>query len=165
MNALPIVPTPDVLPLPAPAPLLQFLLHLTFLLLLGFLAVNAWVATRSLEAALTGVLFFLLLFACVLLHEFGHALTAARYGIRTRDIVLYPIGGVARLERMPENPAQELVVALAAVAVLAIAGLVAGFAVWGGGEEVAVTPAQPDPVVAEASAPAAPAPEEPAPEP
>jgi Zn-dependent protease/CBS domain-containing protein len=92
-------------------------LHLTFLLLLGFLALNAWAATRSLEAALTGTLFFLLLFACVLLHEFGHALTAARYGIRTRDIVLYPIGGVARLERMPDNPAQELVVALAGPAV------------------------------------------------
>jgi Zn-dependent protease len=92
-------------------------LHLTFLLLLGFLAVSAWASTRSLEAALTGVLFFVLLFACVLLHEFGHALAAARYGIRTRDIVLYPIGGVARLERMPENPLHELVVALAGPAV------------------------------------------------
>jgi Zn-dependent protease/predicted transcriptional regulator len=92
-------------------------LHLTFLLLLGFLAVNSWAATRSLEAALTGVVFFLLLFGCVLLHEFGHALTAARYGIQTRDIVLYPIGGVARLERMPDQPLQELAVAVAGPAV------------------------------------------------
>jgi len=92
-------------------------LHATFLLLLGFMAVNAWFATRSVEAALLGVGFFLTIFLCVLLHEFGHALAAARFGVRTRDIVLYPIGGVARLERMPRDPKQELVVALAGPAV------------------------------------------------
>jgi Zn-dependent protease/predicted transcriptional regulator len=91
--------------------------HLTFLLLLGFLTVNAYLATRSLQAALVGGAFFLTIFACVLLHEFGHALTARRFGIATRDIVLYPIGGVARLERMPEDPRQELWVALAGPAV------------------------------------------------
>jgi Zn-dependent protease/predicted transcriptional regulator len=108
-------------------------LHATFLLLLGFLAVSYWLASRSVPSVLMGVGFFLLLFASVLLHEFGHALTAARYGIRTRDIVLYPIGGVARLERMPEDPRQELVVALAgpAVNVLIAAALILWLAVAG----------------------------------
>ncbi|HOX24836.1 MAG TPA: site-2 protease family protein [Candidatus Krumholzibacteria bacterium] len=98
-------------------------IHVTFLLLLGFLAVNYWLASRSFDAVLAGVGFILLLFGCVLLHEFGHALMAARYGIKTRDIVLYPIGGVARLERMPEDPRQELQVALAGPAVNVVIAL------------------------------------------
>src|SRR5512137_412180 len=88
-------------------------IHLTFLLLLGLLGVSHWLNGRSLDAALSGVLFFSGLFLCVLLHEYGHALAARGYGIATRDITLLPIGGVARLERMPDKPSQELVVALA----------------------------------------------------
>jgi len=87
--------------------------HATFLLIVGWYGWTYWLETRTLAGALEGVAFILLLFLAVTLHEYGHALTARKYNIRTRDITLYPIGGVARLERMPEKPIQELWVALA----------------------------------------------------
>jgi stage IV sporulation protein FB len=86
--------------------------HITFFLLLAFFAFQDY-GRDGAVAAVASVLYVCLVFLCVLLHEFGHALAARRYGIRTPDITLLPIGGVARLERMPENPRQELVVAIA----------------------------------------------------
>jgi Zn-dependent protease len=91
--------------------------HFTFLLLLLFLGFGYWQTTRQLDAAFAGVVFTIALFGCVFLHELGHAVMARRYGIRTHDITLLPIGGVARLERMPEKPAQEFWVAVAGPAV------------------------------------------------
>ena len=81
-------------------------MHATFLILIGFVVLSHWSSGHSLGKTLEGVAFILALFSCVVLHEFGHALIAARFGIKTRDITLLPIGGVARLERMPEEPLQ-----------------------------------------------------------
>jgi Zn-dependent protease len=88
-------------------------LHWTFSLLIIWIVYSNLKAGLDLIHALWSVVFVLSLFLCVTLHEFGHALAARRYGINTANITLYPIGGVASLEKMPENPKQELVVALA----------------------------------------------------
>jgi Zn-dependent protease len=91
--------------------------HATFLLIIAWVALSHWREGDELAAIAETLLFVLAIFGCVVLHEFGHALAAKRYGIRTRDITLLPIGGLARLERMPDDPKQELVVALAGPAV------------------------------------------------
>ena len=103
--------------------------HVTFLLFLGWIFAASWVAGGA-DAAWQGLAFLVLLFACVVAHEFGHIFTARAFGVSTPDVTLLPIGGVARLERIPEEPYEEFLVAIAgplvnvaiAVALILIAG-------------------------------------------
>jgi stage IV sporulation protein FB len=108
---------------------IQLRIHVTFVLLIAWLAFGYYAQGGS-PAAAEGVIFVLLLFLCVVLHEFGHALAAKAFGINTPDITLLPIGGVARLERMPEEPKQELLIAVAGPAVNVVIAL--GLFVAGG---------------------------------
>jgi Zn-dependent protease/CBS domain-containing protein len=92
-------------------------IHATFFLLLVWIAYMSWSERKSLPEAADAALFTGVTFLIIVLHEFGHALTARAFGIRTRDITLLPIGGLARLERMPDKPWQEFLVAIAGPAV------------------------------------------------
>jgi Zn-dependent protease/CBS domain-containing protein len=87
-------------------------LHITFLLFLGWIFIASYVSGGPQEAW-SGLAFLLLLFACVVAHEFGHIFTARAFGVSTPDVTLLPIGGVARLERIPEQPHEELLIAVA----------------------------------------------------
>src|SRR3954453_18867716 len=97
-------------------------LHPTFLLLLAYVGFS--------QGGIGSILMVSAVFGCVLLHELGHALTARRFGIETEDITLYPIGGVARLRRMPRAPGAELLIALAGPAVNVLIVLALGATQW-----------------------------------
>lgn len=92
-------------------------IHASFALLLLWVGISTWRAAHSGAAVVFGLGFALAIFACVLLHEFGHALVARRFGIETRRITLLPIGGVAELERSPQDPRAEMWIAAAGPAV------------------------------------------------
>jgi stage IV sporulation protein FB len=97
-------------------------IHITFLLFLAWIFAGSY-ASGGAQAAWDALLFMLLLFACVLAHEFGHIFTARAFGVMTPDVTLLPIGGVARLERIPEQPHEEFLVAIAGPAVNVVIAL------------------------------------------
>src|SRR5258708_7105682 len=86
--------------------------HVTFLLFLGWIFTASWVAGGP-QAAWQGLAFLVFLCGCVVAHEFGHILRGRGLGVSTPDVTLLPIGGVARLERIPEEPYEEFLVAIA----------------------------------------------------
>ncbi len=97
-------------------------IHVTFLLFLAWIfGVNYF--SGGPQVAWSSLLFVVLLFLCVLLHEFGHIFTARGFGVRTPDVILLPIGGVARLERIPEKPSEEFLIAIAGPAVNVVIAL------------------------------------------
>lgn len=104
-------------------------IHLTFLLFLAWIFAASYAQSGG-AAAWDSVLFMVLLFLCVLLHEFGHIFTARAFGVTTPYVTLLPIGGVAQLERIPEEPGQEFLIAIAGplvnIAITAILVIFAG---------------------------------------
>lgn len=120
---------------------IQLYIHWTFALLVGFVA---FVSREGGAVGMAyGVATLLGMFLCVTLHEYGHALAARRFQVPTIDITLLPIGGVARLQRMPRVPWQELVVAVAGPAVNVVIALIlgAGLAIYGGTQVILGMPA------------------------
>jgi Zn-dependent protease/CBS domain-containing protein len=117
-------------------------IHLTFVLFLIWLGVAFW-NQGGMAAVSSGLAYILLLFLCVVLHEFGHILTARRFGSQTLDVILLPIGGVARMKSIPEKPGQELAVALAGPCVnLVIAAVLISLIGWQTVMQVVAQPAK-----------------------
>jgi Zn-dependent protease/predicted transcriptional regulator len=114
--------------------------HATFVILLAWLALVDYRNTGTATGALLGLSFTLALFASVLLHELGHAMAGRRVGVPTRDITLLPIGGVARLEHVPDKPKQELGIALAGPAVTVLIVLVLALVLGLAGQPMILTP-------------------------
>lgn len=115
-------------------------MHFTFPLILVIFGGQAWME-GSFRDAIETIVFILAAFLCVVLHEFGHSFQVRRYGIVVRDIILLPIGGMARAEKIPDNPWQEIVVAIsgpivnfAIAAVLFALTVLRGVPLWGDGD-------------------------------
>jgi len=124
-------------------------IHITFLLFLVWIWAASYVSGGA-AAAWSGLVFMLLLFLCVLAHEFGHILTARTFGIPTPDVTLLPIGGVARLERIPEEPMQEFLIAIAGPLVnvaIALLLILFGGADLSGGRQLAAVESSAVPMV------------------
>ena len=88
-------------------------IHWTFLILIAWVIFSGLRIGQDWERILFSLLFILLLFVCVTMHEYGHAIVARQYGVKTMDITLLPIGGIARMDKFPDNPKQELKIAIA----------------------------------------------------
>ena len=102
--------------------------HWTFLILILWIVFGNLRTGSNVQEIMWAIAFVLAIFACVILHELGHALMAQRFKIKTREISILPIGGVAQLESVPEKPKEELLVALAGPAVnVVIAGILYPF--------------------------------------
>jgi Zn-dependent protease len=117
--------------------------HVTFLALLAYFALVHWGRTGTVLGVLNGLALIIMLFGCVLLHEYGHALAARRYGIGTKHITLLPIGGLALLDSMPREPRQEIVVALAGPAVNVVIAAVVYLVILATGARGALVPSDP----------------------
>ncbi len=106
---------------------IDVLVHWSFPILIVYVVFSALTSGATLTLALVQVALVLCVFVCIVMHEYGHALTARQFGIRTREITLLPFGGLAQLEKMPDKPWQELLVAVAGPAVnVVIAAVLAG---------------------------------------
>ena len=124
-------------------------MQLHWTLLVTFAGLFVWLLweSQSILLAWRGLVVILLLFACVILHELGHALTAKLFGVNTRDVTLYPVGGIARLEHMPRVPRQEFYIAAAGPAVNLAIALVLWIVLITTGTSLALTSYLHDPVM------------------
>lgn len=111
---------------------IEIKVHFTFLFIILWAAIEGGIGMEGgLRGAIFGIVSTTLLFLCVVLHELGHSFQALRYKVKVRNITLLPIGGVARMESVPEKSSQELAISLAGPAVnFAIVGLLAPLALW-----------------------------------